>query len=358
MASVRPSPGESRPAASTLRCGYVVASSHGGRRRVRRLRVRGRSAGGAAGVDADRSWQSYRFLADNAIDVVLEADLHDGDPVDLPVRRRTCSAGTPGELVGRYAADIVHPDDVAEVGALAQALSEQGARVRTARVPPADEGGRVQGAAATGTPGRGRGRSRRRPHHHDAGHQRARRRPARPVGAERGQPRARPRRRRGRAARGRCARPSSPSAQYPLVVVRAARLDDATRRGGRRRRRAGRAATWTHITVTWDDGPLGRGATGPCHPHRHDPGASRLHGRPRLRPVASRLPGCRAAAARSRSRSTCDGEIDGALMVYADGGDTPSTSGPSSSSRPWRPTSAWASTGCAACARSSRRSSR
>ena len=82
--------------------------------------------GGRAGVDADRSWQSYRFLADNAIDVVLEADLH--TVIQWISPSVTDVLGwTPGELVGRYAADILHPDDVAEVGALAQALSEQGA---------------------------------------------------------------------------------------------------------------------------------------------------------------------------------------------------------------------------------------
>ncbi len=112
--------------------------------------------GGRAGVDADRSWQSYRFLADNAIDVVLEADLH--TVIQWISPSVTDVLGwTPGELVGRYAADILHPDDVAEVGALAQALSEQGGPCADGSRAPADEGGRVQGAATTRTPGRGRG---------------------------------------------------------------------------------------------------------------------------------------------------------------------------------------------------------
>jgi diguanylate cyclase (GGDEF)-like protein/PAS domain S-box-containing protein len=84
-------------------------------------------------ASVDESWQAYRYLADNAIDVVLEAD--------LTTRIRWVSPSVeevlgwhPDELVGRSAPELVHPDDMPEIGALAQALNEQAARVRAGRV--------------------------------------------------------------------------------------------------------------------------------------------------------------------------------------------------------------------------------
>ena len=67
-----------------------------------------------AGVGADRSWQSYRLLADNAIDVVLEANLQTVIQWISPSVEDVLG-WQPGELVGRSAADLVHPDDMAEI---------------------------------------------------------------------------------------------------------------------------------------------------------------------------------------------------------------------------------------------------
>ena len=84
------------------------------------------------GVGADRSWQSYRFLADNAIDVVLEADLRTVIQWISPSVTDVLGWG-PDELVGRSAVDVVHPDDIGEIMVLAQAINEQAARVHAAR---------------------------------------------------------------------------------------------------------------------------------------------------------------------------------------------------------------------------------
>jgi len=81
----------------------------------------------------DESWQAYRYLADNAIDIVLEAD--------LTTRIRWVSPSVeevlgwhPEEVVGRSAPDLVHPDDMPEIGAMVVALNEDAARVRSRRV--------------------------------------------------------------------------------------------------------------------------------------------------------------------------------------------------------------------------------
>ena len=151
--------GESRPGRAAILDPTAAAGREGDEREC---------AGGEA--TSRGSWGT-RHLADTAIDVVLEATLQT-EMVWVSPSVTEVLGWQPAELVGKYAADIVHPDDVAEVGALAQALSERGPCGRLA-FHPADEGGWVQGAATTGTPGRGRGRSPRRPHHHHAGHQRA-----------------------------------------------------------------------------------------------------------------------------------------------------------------------------------------
>ena len=83
------------------------------------------------GASADQSWQNYRYLADNAIDVVLEADtrtlIHWVSPSVEEVL-----GWRPDELVGRSAADIVHPEDIGEIMVLAQAINDR-SRVRAAR---------------------------------------------------------------------------------------------------------------------------------------------------------------------------------------------------------------------------------
>jgi len=82
---------------------------------------------------AGESWQAYRHLADSSIDVVLEADLTTLIGWISPSVEEVLG-WHPDELIGRSAPDIVHPDDMAEVGMLAQALNEQATRVRAARV--------------------------------------------------------------------------------------------------------------------------------------------------------------------------------------------------------------------------------
>ncbi len=82
---------------------------------------------------AAESWQGYRFLADNAVDVVIEASLETVIRWVSPSVEEVLG-WRPADLVGRSAGDVVHPDDIGEIRELAQTLSEQGVRVRSRRV--------------------------------------------------------------------------------------------------------------------------------------------------------------------------------------------------------------------------------
>lgn len=83
-------------------------------------------------ASAHESWQSYRYLADNAIDVVLEADLTTLIRWISPSVEEVLG-WQPGEVVGRSAPDLVHPEDMPEIGALVLALNDLGSRVRSPR---------------------------------------------------------------------------------------------------------------------------------------------------------------------------------------------------------------------------------
>lgn len=85
------------------------------------------------GSSAGESWQSYRYLADNAIDVVLEASLTTEIRWVSPSVEEVLG-WRPDELVGRSAADVVHPEDIGAIMTLAQAINERAERVRSARV--------------------------------------------------------------------------------------------------------------------------------------------------------------------------------------------------------------------------------
>ncbi len=84
-------------------------------------------------ASAHESWQDYRYLADNAIDVVLEADLATVIHWISPSVEEVLG-WQPDELIGRSAAELVHPDDMPEIGALVVALNELASRVRSPRV--------------------------------------------------------------------------------------------------------------------------------------------------------------------------------------------------------------------------------
>jgi len=86
-----------------------------------------------ASTSAHESWQSYRYLADNAIDVVLEADLATVVRWISPSVEEVLG-WQPDELIGRSAPDLVHPEDMPEIGALVLALNELASRVRSPRV--------------------------------------------------------------------------------------------------------------------------------------------------------------------------------------------------------------------------------
>lgn len=85
-----------------------------------------------AGISAADSWQGYRYLADNAIDVVLEATLETEITWISPSVEETLG-WEPEELVGRSAAFLVHVDDLPVIMELAEAINTEGARVRTTR---------------------------------------------------------------------------------------------------------------------------------------------------------------------------------------------------------------------------------
>jgi diguanylate cyclase (GGDEF)-like protein/PAS domain S-box-containing protein len=85
-----------------------------------------------ASTSAHESWQSYRYLADNAIDVVLEADLETIMQWVSPSVTDVLG-WEPGDLIGHGAASLVHPDDMPEIGNLVHALNTSASRVSTAR---------------------------------------------------------------------------------------------------------------------------------------------------------------------------------------------------------------------------------
>jgi PAS domain S-box-containing protein len=90
--------------------------------------------GGASrpSASAPDSWQSYRFLADNAIDVILEADLQ--TVIGWVSPSVTDVLGwEPSEIVGLSAAALVHPEDLPEIGMLAQSINDSAVRVRATR---------------------------------------------------------------------------------------------------------------------------------------------------------------------------------------------------------------------------------
>lgn len=103
---------------------------------------------------ADHSWQSYRYLADNAIDVVLEAS--------LTTEMRWVSPSVedvlgwaPDELVGKTADALVHPDDIGAIMELAEAINQHAARVRSARVRLQRKDGRYVPLQLRGRPALG-----------------------------------------------------------------------------------------------------------------------------------------------------------------------------------------------------------
>jgi diguanylate cyclase (GGDEF)-like protein/PAS domain S-box-containing protein len=269
--------------------------------------------GGRAGVDADRSWQSYRLLADNAIDVVLEANLQTVIQWISPSVEDVLG-WAPGDLVGRPAADVVHPDDIGEIMVLARAIGEKSARVQAARCrmltkagpykpmqlrgrPALDIDGTVVGHVITMQDTSERDDALR----------------ALSVLSEGNRVLARVDDEAGLLVQ--MCEAIVTAGRYPLswygrkihdpghTIVHAATAGSAT----------GYADA---ITVTWDEGPFGLGATGTCirtataqvrHDFTNDPAFA---------------PWRAAAQAAGLRSSLClpvvvDGEVDGALMVYA-----------------------------------------
>ena len=254
--------------------------------------------GGRAGVDADRSWQSYRLPGRQR-----DRRRPRGEPAD-----RSCSGSprpstdvlgwAPGELVGRSAADLVHPDDIGEVMVLAQAISEQSARVQRRAVPHAHQGRPLQADAAARPAG---------PRHRRAPSSATSSRCRTPVSATtpcvpcRCSARAtgcwpasttRP------SCSRRCARPSSPpgatrSSWYGRKVDDAARtVEHAAAAGPATRLRR------CHHGHRGTTDRLGRGATGTCIRTGDHPGASRLHRATPPSPPGVRQPrppGCRSS---------------------------------------------------------------
>ena len=77
-----------------------------------------------------QAWQSYRHLADNAIDVVFEANL------DTVIQ--WCSPSVvdvlgwqPEQIVGMSAPELVHPEDLPDVIQMAMEITQHAQRVRS-----------------------------------------------------------------------------------------------------------------------------------------------------------------------------------------------------------------------------------
>ena len=109
------------------------------------------SDAGRAPQGADESWQAYRFLADNAIDIVLEADLTTRVTWISPSVEEVLG-WRPDELVGRSAPEIIHPDDMPQIAAQVQDLNDRGLRVRSGRVRMLRRDGTWQALQLRGRP--------------------------------------------------------------------------------------------------------------------------------------------------------------------------------------------------------------
>ena len=261
----------------------------------------------------------------------------------------------PDELVGRTAADLVHPDDMprdrcarrrpstswrpgcGRRGAGCSARTAARRRSSCAAVPPSTHAGLVVGHIITMQDTTERDDALRALSVLSEGNRVLAR-----VDDE------------DEPARSRCARRSSPRAATRSPGT--APEWTTTARTVANRASAGPGRDY----VDRDRGLLGRRAAGPgAHrhrpAHRHDPGARTASPTTRSSRRGARPPRPRPSAARSRLPSGRRGELDGALMVYAAEPHTFDRAGAGRCWRRWPPTSAWAWTGCAACAPSSRR---
>ena len=236
-----------------------------------------------AGVGADRSWQSYRLLADNAIDVVLEANLQTVIQWISPSVEDVLG-WAPGELVGRSAVDLVHPDDIGEIMVMAQAISEQSARVHAARCRMLTQAGPYKAMQLRGRPALGIDGV-------VVGHiitmqdtsERDDALRALSVLSEGNRVLARVDDEAGLLAQ--MCETIVTTGQYPLSWY-GRRIEDDLHTV-ERLAAAGPARGYADaITVTWDESPLGRGATGTCIRTGTTQVRARLHGRPGLRALA------------------------------------------------------------------------
>ena len=84
-------------------------------------------------LQMQQSESRLRAIADTAVDGMVMIDAQ-GRVQSFNAAAERILGWRPEELIGRSAPDVIHPDDMAEIGAMVVALNEHAARVRARRV--------------------------------------------------------------------------------------------------------------------------------------------------------------------------------------------------------------------------------